>query len=173
MAFTCSAFIGTSVDGFIARSDGDLKWLISRGEAAGDYGYDEFIAGIDTIVMGRGTYEVGLTFDQWLYDGLNVAVLSTSLQTDDPRITIHRSLDELLTALHERGAKGVYVDGGKVIQSFLGAGLLDEITISAVPVLIGSGIPLFGPVNADISLVHKSTRVLDAGMVQTVYTVER
>jgi len=173
MSFTCSVFIGTSVDGFIARPDGDLKWLISRGEAAGDYGYDEFIAGIDTIVMGRATYEAALTYDEWIYEGLNVVVLSTTLRTDDARITVYRSLDDVLAALHERGDKGVYVDGGKVIQTFLRAGLIDEITISTVPVLIGSGIPLFGPLNEDVPLTHKSTRVLGAGMIQTVYTIER
>lgn len=175
MGFKSSVFIGISVDGFIARLDGDLEWLVSRGEATGEYGYDDFIADIDTIVMGRGTYEAGLGFgeENWPYTGLNVAVLSTGLETDDPRITIYRSLDEVVEGLNARGVKSAYIDGGQVIQSFLRAGLIDELTISTVPVLIGTGIPLFGPLEADISLRHLSTRTLNAGMVQTTYAVER
>ncbi|WP_406675118.1 hypothetical protein WBK31_15850 [Nonomuraea sp. N2-4H] len=69
-AFKAAAFVGVSLDGFIAREDGDLHWLTSRGEAAGDYGYDAFIEGIDTVVMGRGTYEPGRTYDPWPYEGL-------------------------------------------------------------------------------------------------------
>ncbi|MFI6298583.1 dihydrofolate reductase family protein [Nonomuraea sp. NPDC050790] len=175
MGFKSCVFIGISVDGFIARLDGDLQWLISRGEATGEYGYDEFISGIGTIVMGRGTYEAGLGFgeENWPYHGLDVVVLSTSLETDDPRITIYRSLDEVVEGLNARGVGSAYIDGGKVIQSFLRAGLIDELTISTVPVLIGTGVPLFGPLEADVSLRHLSTKVLEAGMVQTKYAVER
>lgn len=172
--FTSHVFIGTSVDGFIARTDGDLEWLVSRGEAAGDYGYDAFMAGIDTVVLGRATYEAVVAAGWWQYDGKHVAVLSTRLKADaDPRITVYRSLDELITGLSERGTKSVYADGGQIIQTFLREGLIDTITIGQVPVLIGTGIPLFGPLNADIPLIHRSTKVLGAGMTQTTYEVAR
>ncbi|NGN70206.1 dihydrofolate reductase [Streptomyces sp. A7024] len=172
--FSSHVFIGTSVDGFIARTDGDIEWLVSRGEAAGDYGYDAFAAGIDTVVMGRGTYEAVVAGGWWAYDGKHVAVLSTRLDADaDPRITVYRSLEELISGLAERGTKNVYADGGQVIQTFLRAGLIDTITISQVPVLIGSGIPLFGPLTEDISLTHRETKVLGAGMIQTSYEVAR
>ncbi|MEU4832718.1 dihydrofolate reductase family protein [Streptosporangium sp. NPDC023615] len=173
--FTVSVFIGTSLDGFIARPDGDIGWLTSRGEQAGDMGYQEFIAGIDTIVMGRATYETALSFGagHWPYDGMHVAVLSTRLGADaDPRVTVHRDLDGLVRALTERGTKSVYADGGQVIQSFLRAGLVNELTITTAPVLLGSGLRLFGPLEADIALVHRSTTVPGAGFVQTTYTVE-
>ncbi|MFG1707372.1 dihydrofolate reductase family protein [Nonomuraea sp. M3C6] len=173
--FTCSVFIGTSLDGFIARADGDLGWLTSRGEAAGgDLGYQEFADGIDTVVMGRGTYEPGLTYDLWPHEGKHVAVLSTTLEEGaDPRVTVYRDLDRLLRGLAERGTKSVYVDGGQVIRAFLRAGLIDEITITTVPVLLGTGLPLFGPLGGDVPLVHLSTRVFGAGVVQSTYAVER
>ncbi|MFI7640790.1 dihydrofolate reductase family protein [Nonomuraea sp. NPDC049400] len=171
--FSCSVFIGTSLDGFIAREDGDLHWLTSRGEAAGgDLGYQEFIDGIDTVVMGRGTYEPGLSYDPWPHEGRYVAVLSTTLeQGPDPRVTVYRDLDRLLHALAERGTKSVYVDGGQVIRAFLRAGLIDRITITTVPVLLGTGLPLFGPFGGDVPLGHVSTKVFDAGVVQSTYRV--
>ncbi|MEO3792410.1 dihydrofolate reductase family protein [Nonomuraea sp. B10E15] len=173
--FTCSVFIGISLDGFIAREDGDLHWLTSRGEAAGgDLGYDAFIKDIDTVVMGRGTYEPGLTYDPWPHEDRHVAVLSSTLPEDaDPRVTVHRDLDALLRHLTERGAKGVYVDGGQVIRAFLRAGLIDEMTLTTVPVLLGTGLPLFGPVGGDVPLVHVSTQVFGAGVVQSTYRVHR
>ncbi|MEV0388830.1 dihydrofolate reductase family protein [Nonomuraea sp. NPDC050643] len=173
--FRCSVFIGVSLDGFIARADGDLEWLTSRGAATGgDLGYREFSDGIDTVVMGRGTYEPGLTYDPWPHEGKHVAVLSTTLEAgNDPRVTVYRSMEELLRGLAERGTKSVYVDGGQVVRAFLRAGLIDELTITTVPVLLGEGLPLFGPVGGDVPLAHLSTRVFGAGVVQSTYAVER
>ncbi|MEV0617520.1 dihydrofolate reductase family protein [Nonomuraea sp. NPDC050404] len=173
--FKSSVFIGVSLDGFIARADGDLEWLTSRGEASGDdLGYNAFIGDIDTVVMGRGTYEPALTYDPWPHEGLHVAVLSGTLPIGaDPRVTVHRDLDDLVRALEERGTKSVYVDGGQVIRTFLRAGLIDELTITTVPVLIGTGLPLFGAVGGDVPLVHVRTKVFDAGVVQTTYAVDR
>ncbi|MGP4104275.1 dihydrofolate reductase family protein [Nonomuraea sp. KM90] len=172
--FKSAVFIGISLDGFIAREDGDLGWLTSRGEAAGDdLGYDEFISGIDAVVMGRGTYEPGLTYDPWPHEGRHTAVLSTTLEAGaDPRVTVYRDLDTLVRGLAERGTKSVYVDGGQVIRTFLRAGLIDEITLTTVPVLIGTGLPLFGPAGRDVPLTHLSTKVFGAGVVQSTYAVE-
>lgn len=165
-------YIGTSVDGMIARRDGSLDWLTSRGEAAGDAGYAEFNARVDTMLIGRGTYEVVLGFGGWPYEDKRVLVLSRTLPDDaDPRITVVRSLDEAIDHLNRAGARGVYVDGGQTIQACLAAGLVDELTISRVPVLIGDGVPLFGPLDADVDLVHESTEVLGGGMVQSRYRV--
>ncbi|MFI9630616.1 dihydrofolate reductase family protein [Streptomyces sp. NPDC052042] len=163
--------IGTSLDGYIARPDGDIDWLNERGAQAGDTGYETFMAGIDTLAMGRNTYEKILTFGFWPYEGKRVAVLSTRLTTDDPNITVHRSLDALLDHLQTAGAENVYVDGGQLIQTFLRRGLLDQLTLTNVPVLLGSGIPLFGPLDHDIDLTLRETRALGAGFVQTTYTV--
>ncbi|WP_283136754.1 dihydrofolate reductase family protein [Rhizohabitans arisaemae] len=168
--FSGKVFIGVSVDGFIARPDGDLDWLIRADP--GDTGYEAFMAGIDTLVMGRGTYEKALTFGYWPYEGRRTMVLSSRLSPDaDPRITVHRDLEALLRALAEAGARRVYVDGGKVVQTFLRAGLVDELTVTTAPILLGSGMPLFGPLESDIELTHRATKVLGAGYVQSVYDV--
>jgi dihydrofolate reductase len=169
--FRTHAFLGLSLDGFIARPDGDLAWLEKRGEEAGDTGYDAFIAGIDTLVMGRDTYEKVLTFGFWPYEGRRVEVLSTSLHTDDPRITVHRDFAALVAALTARGARNVYADGGKVVQTFLRAGLLDRLTLTHAPVLIGRGIPLFGDLAHDVELTRIDTQPLGAGFVQSTYEI--
>ena len=168
--FIGSVFIATSLDGYIARPDGDIGWLTGAVDP-GDTGYEQFMADVDLLVMGRNTYEKVLSFDAWPYDGRRVFVLSTSLVTDDDRIQIHASLDELLVAVAEEGAHRVYVDGGKVIQSFLRAGLVTDMTITRVPVLLGEGLPLFGPTSHDVPLRHLNTRVLGAGFVQSTYEV--
>ncbi|MEU7003352.1 dihydrofolate reductase family protein [Nonomuraea sp. NPDC046570] len=170
-SFRALVQIGTSLDGFIARLDGDIDWLTERGAQAGDTGYEAFMAGIDTLAMGRKTYEKVLTFGFWPFEGKRVAVLSTRLTTDDPNVTVHRSLDELLAGLDAAGAENVYVDGGQLVQTFLREGLLDQLTITTVPVLLGSGIPLFGPLDHDIDLTLRETRTLGAGFVQTTYTL--
>ncbi|MEV8374241.1 dihydrofolate reductase family protein [Kribbella sp. NPDC056861] len=174
MTFHAAVFIATSLDGFIARPDGAIDWLTERGEQAGDTGYDEFMAAIDTVVLGRNTYEKVLTFDFWPYEGKQVEVLSSTLPADaDERVIVHRTLDDLVQTLEDRGAKRVYADGGRVVQTFLRAGLLNELTITTVPVLLGAGIPLFGPVDHDIALTHNATRTLGAGLIQSDYTVKR
>ncbi|MPQ96688.1 dihydrofolate reductase [Modestobacter sp. I12A-02628] len=165
-------FLGLSVDGYIARHDGDLTWLTSRGQAAGDAGYTEFMAGIDAVVLGRTTYQVVAGFSEWPYGERPVHVLSTTLGSgDDPRVTVHRSLPELVAALEQAGSGDVYLDGGLVVRSFLAAGLVDELTLSQVPVLLGEGVSLFGPLPHDIDLEHVRTQVFGGGMVQTTYRV--
>lgn len=169
--FSGRVFIGTSLDGFIARPDGDLEWLNVRAEHAGDTGYDAFMAGIDTIVMGRNTYEKTLTFGFWPYEGLRVLVLSTHLSTDDANITVAPTLPVLLRELHAGGASNVYVDGGQLVQTFLREGLIHQLTITTAPVLLGQGIPLFGPLDRDVELTLSSSRALGGGFVQSTYAV--
>lgn len=165
-------FIGTSVDGQVARSDGSLDWLVSRGETAGDAGYARFMERVDVILMGRATYEVVRGFEPWPYEGTAVVVLSTTLPEDqDSRVRIVRHLDEVTEHFNRTAARGVYIDGASTIQSCLAAGLVDELTISQVSVLIGAGIPLFRTVPQDIDLTLDRSVVLDGGMVQTTYRV--
>lgn len=169
--FTGSVFIATSLDGFIARSNGDIDWLMENGDP-GDTGYLDFMSEIDLLVMGRGTYEKALTFDSWPYIGRRVLLLSKSTMTlGDDRVELHNSLDTLVKAIEASKAHRVYIDGGKVVQTFLKAGLIQELTITQLPILLGNGIPLFGPFGRDIRLAHVSTKVLLAGFVQTTYTV--
>ena len=174
MTFHAAVFIATSLDGFIARPDGSIDWLTDRDEKPGDTGYQEFMDVIDTVVLGRKTYETVLDFNFWPYEGKQVEVLSTTLPTDaDERIIVHRTLDGLVQTLDDRGAKRVYADGGRVIQTFLEAGLLNELTITTVPVLLGRGIRLFGELAYDINLTHNATRTLNGGFTQSDYTIHR
>jgi dihydrofolate reductase len=169
-----SVFIATSLDGFIARPDGDLDWLIGSGQGHGeDYGYNTFIADVDTIVMGRGTYEKVLTFGQWPYLGKRVVVLSSGAIPQPPADADVRQLrgspSEVVEQLTAAGARHAYVDGGQTVQRFLDAGLIQRLIITRVPVLLGQGIPLFGPTSRDIPLRHVATRAFGTGFVQSEY----
>lgn len=177
-------FIGVSLDGMIARSDHDIAWLTDPpadpGHVPGHAGpasppdYDQFMADIDHLVMGRNTYEKVLSFDAWPYDGKSVVVLSGSLHPDaDDRITVRDSVESTVELLNERGARGVYVDGGQVVQTFLRHDLIDELVLGVAPVLIGDGIPLFGSLPRDIRLTHLGTSYSDNGMTSTRYAVTR
>jgi len=175
----CSVFVGLSLDGFIARPNGDLDWLM--GEGGGDsaeYGYNEFIADIDAIVMGRRTFEKVLAFDKWYYGNKRVVVLShqpIDLSVAQARGGVVERMagppPEIVSKLADSGAKRLYVDGGVTIQEFLRAGLIHRLIISRLPVLIGEGIPLFGSLPHDIRLSHIATRTYSGGMVQSEYHI--
>ncbi len=175
-----SVFIASSTDGYIARKDGSLDWLPgSDGQPLDeDTGYDEFYASVDTLVMGRNTYEFVQSFGEWPYQGKRVVVLSsrydrTMCQIAEGVWGTSASPGELAAQLAELGARHVYVDGGKTIQGFLRAGLISEMTITRIPILLGEGIPLFGALEHDVALMHRSTRTFSNGMVQTRYEVTR
>jgi len=173
-----SVFIATSMDGFIARSDGALDWLMAATPVDGDHGYDAFMASIDVIVMGRNTFETVLGFEDWPYDGKRVVILSRSLDEVPHslagKVQLHRGpANALYESLARAGCQGLYVDGGQTVQSFLREDLVDELTITRIPVLLGDGIPLFGHLGHDITLRHLSTRSLAGGLVQSVYTTRQ
>ncbi|MGB8066063.1 MAG: dihydrofolate reductase family protein [Candidatus Sulfotelmatobacter sp.] len=169
-----SVFIGTSVDGFIARPDDRLDFLPPGGGEP--HGYSEFFASIDTVLIGRRTFEVALAFPEWPYGDKRVVVLSSRL-LDFSTIREGRveqmsgSPAEIVSKLAASGAKHVYVDGGVTIQQFLRAGLIQRLTITRVPVLIGQGIPLFAALPRDIRLRHIATRSFPSGLVKTEYEV--
>ncbi|MDJ0322322.1 dihydrofolate reductase family protein [Cryobacterium sp. PH31-AA6] len=171
--WTGHVFIATSVDGYIARPDGGLDWLTDGPAPDGDGGYSEFTAAIDHLLMGRGTYETVAAFDPWPYSRMRVVVLSSTLSTDDDRVTVVRSLDDAVDFLTDAGAERVYVDGGRVITSCLAAGLIDDLVITRVPVLLGAGLPLFGALPADVRLESLAAAPIGGGMVQERYTVVR
>ena len=172
-------FIGATLDGYIARKNGDIEWLTNppMGKHARIHsdtqpiGWDNFYPSVSHLVIGRGTYEKVLTFDTWPYGGKQVIVMSTSLDKPDHDVTVVRSLDEAVSQLEKTGANDVYVDGGKVIQEFLRAGLIDEITVSIAPVLIGDGLPLFGSLSKDCWLDLVATSSGESGMVTATYNV--
>lgn len=167
-----SVFVGTSLDGFIARVNGELDFLPQDAES---HGYEEFIASIDALVMGRNTFETVLGFGgAWPFEK-PVFVLSTRpLATVPAGAGVERLSGEpaeIVTHLAARGIDHIYVDGGITIQRFLNAGLIQRIIVTRVPVLIGSGIPLFGPLAQDIRLRHVVTRPYASGLVQSEYEV--
>lgn len=174
MTFDASVFVGISLDGFIAREDGDFSWLLGAGEGLGDTGYAAFAATIDALVIGRNTYDVVAAFDEWPYTDKRVLVLSSTLtEVTEPLTSVHPSLQEAVAALEDERVRHVYVDGGQVIQEFLRAGLVTDLTISRAPILLGSGIPLFGPLDHDVWLDLVSVRDMGEGFVQSKYRVRQ
>lgn len=169
-----SVFCGVSVDGFIARPNHALDFLDSGGEE--QHGFEEFYDSVDVVVIGRKTFEVVLKFGKWFYGSKPVIVLSSG-RLDFSSITggvleqLAGEPAEIVTQLKTRGFKHAYIDGGITIQRFLSAGLIHTLIITRVPVLIGEGIPLFGPVPHDIPLRHIATRSYKGGLVQTEYEV--
>src|ERR1700686_1885791 len=169
-----SVFIGTSLDGFIARANGDLDFLPPGGGEP--HGYDEFMATVDALVIGRKTFETVLAFAAWPYGQKPVVVLSSRpVDFSTVRGGIVEQMagppGEIVSKLAASGAHHLYVDGGITIQQFLRAGLVQSITITRVPVLIGTGIPLFGALPRDLRLRHVGTRQYPSGLVKSEYQV--
>jgi dihydrofolate reductase len=168
-----SVFVGTSLDGFIARANGSLDFLPPGGGEP--HGYHEFMATVDALVIGRNTYETVLAFDEWPYGENPVFVLSTrTLAPAPPGAVVERlsgEPSEIVARLAARGVGHAYVDGGITVQRFLRAGLIDRLIVTRVPVLIGEGIPLFGALPKDIPLRHVATRQFASGLVQSEYRV--
>ena len=166
-------YVGTSLDGFIARPNGEFDWLSQFANDEAIRAYEELINRIDAIVIGRGTFEKVLTFASWPYEK-RVFVLSTSI-TEVPenirgKVTI-LSMDPvaLLSYLSTMGYSNIYIDGGKVIQSFLKRDLVNELIVSKAPMLIGSGIPLFGYLDHDLEFRHIRTDVCSNGLIRSYY----
>lgn len=166
-------FIGTSLDGFIARANGALDFLPDEPEP---HGYEEFFASVDTLVIGRNTFETVMGFPEWPYGSKRVVVLSSrSLDLSAVRGGVVEQMNgtpaEIVSRLAASGARNLYIDGGITIQRFLRAGLIQRLIITRVPVLIGEGIPLFGSLLRDIRLKHVSTQHYPSGLVKSEYHV--
>ncbi len=184
MSTRASVYIATSLDGFIARENGDLDWLGGSGEEVDqkdkspdeDYGYKEFMNSVDVLVMGRNTFDKVLSFGGWAYGDKPVVVLSSrSLEIPEHLTETVEAMsgtpEEVVARLSERGMTHLYIDGGETVQRFLRAGLIQRLIITRMPVLIGTGIPLFGPLEQDIKLRHVRTQGYPSGFVQSEYEV--
>jgi dihydrofolate reductase len=166
----CSVFIATSLDGFIARPDGGIDWLARVERPGEDYGYQKFHDSIDTLIVGRKTYETALGFSGWPYGDRRCIVLTHGARqarhneeffAGDPAALVAR--------LKAEGCKRAYVDGGVVIQQFLAAGLITDLTVSVIPVLLGEGVRLFGKTGRDLPLRLVTSRAFESGLVQLEY----
>ena len=174
----CNVFIATSLDGFIARTNGDIDWLPQGADLAGeDYGYAEFLKDQDAIVMGRMTYEKVLNLGPWPYGTKPVIVLATR-KVEIPKelsktvTTMSGKVEAIIDHLASRDMKSIYVDGGATIQKFLSVGAIQRLIITRVPILLGSGLPLFGFLPQDLVLQHVGTRSWPSGLVQSEYRVK-
>jgi dihydrofolate reductase len=171
---TVCVYIAVSLDGYIARADGSIDWLDAMHWPGEDYGYAEFFAAIDTIVLGRATYDKVLTFGAWQFAGRQVVVL-----THRPLVSEHGerghdgALGPLLQSLAAGGAQRVYLDGGEAIRQGLRDDLVDEMTLSVVPILLGGGRPLFDRGLPESGWALISTRGFASGLVQSHYRRRR
>lgn len=183
----CSVFIATSADGYIATQDGGVEWLDTSGKTdvdlaeQSDMGFNRFISEVDCLVMGRGCMEklasFNLTSDQWPYGDIRVVAVSNSLKVVPENLKSRVELfsgdiSSLLTKLESAGLKHAYVDGGAIITSFLNERLIDEITITQAPVILGSGIPLYGKLNQRINLENVQVTSFENDFIQIRYQVK-
>jgi len=173
-----SAFIATSLDGYIARPNGDINWLMEADKSDGkeDYGYKEFSDTVDCMIMGRNSMEKVMSFPEWPYEGKRVVVLSNTLNEAPPQLQdkielYSGSLIELVKKLEKDQCKRIYIDGGKTIQSFINDNLITDITITKIPILLGEGLSLFGMTKKDIKLKHTVTKSYPSGFVKSTYEV--
>lgn len=168
------AFIATSSDGFIARKNGDLDWLPQpKTDNKEDYGYSKFISKIDTIIMGRNTFEKVAGFDKWPYKK-PVIVISTKIKKVPPKlnnnkILIKKNPDETIQIIKEQKLKTIYVDGGKTIRWFIKNNLLDEIIITIIPIKLETGIKLFTNKNQKYKFLLKDKIDFENGIIQEKY----
>ncbi len=172
---TGHVFIATSLDGFIARKNGTIDWLLSRDDPDEDHGYQDFIKDIDGLVMGRGSFEGVAASDPWPYDKSVVVLSKTLASSPVPNHLTGRvrfvdmTPKATMEMLEREGWQRVYVDGGQIVQSFLRGGLIADMVVTQVPVLIGEGRPLFGLIDNDIPLTHVMTKAFPSGLVQSLY----
>jgi dihydrofolate reductase len=173
-----SVYIATSLDGFIARNDGSLDWLMEYPNPdKSDFGFYSFLERIDGIIMGRKTFEVVLGFGEWPYTK-PVFVLSSSLKEIPAHLSNQATLCQgdlktLLAQLAAQGISNIYIDGGKTIQSFMSLDLIDELIISRIPIILGSGISLFEKSGAEYKFNHISTDVFSNGITKSRYIRDR
>jgi dihydrofolate reductase len=170
----CSVFIATSLDGFIARRDGGIDWLSIVETPGEDYGYAPFFAGVDALILGRRTYDTALGFPAWPYGGKRCVVFTHDAPAARHGEQFHSGPPgALLAELHQAGIRRAYVDGGALIRSFLRDDLIDDLTLSIVPVLLGDGIRLFDASVPERRLRLTASQAFASGLVQVRYDLER
>jgi len=182
----CSVYIATSADGYIATPEGGVDWLHTAGKldadmsASPDMGFNGFIASVDCMIMGRKCMEVISSFDltpeQWPYGDTKIYVLSRSIEVPPENLRgkvemYSGDIPKLISQLEINGFKHAYIDGGATITSFINLQLINEMTISKAPVILGQGIPLFGKVDKSIKLVNSKSVSFPNDFVQIRYTV--
>lgn len=174
-------FIATSEDGFIAKEDGDVEWLNEQQQKfpeGNDGGFGNFMKSVDSMIMGRKTFDQVLSFgpEMWPYGETAVFVLSrgTVVIPEHLKSTVSQMAGEpveILSQLSKKGYRSAYVDGGNVIQDFLKAGLIHSAIITKVPVTLGSGIPLFRSESQKARLVLRKEETIASGITQSTFSI--
>lgn len=167
-----SIYIATSIDGYIARKDGTIDWLLFGHTGDEDYGFKKFIDSVDTLVLGRKTYQVVSGFEDWPYSGKRVIVLSNTLKKVRNEAELFSGdLTDLLSQLQKDEIKHIWVDGGTTASKFLEEGLVDNLTISIIAMVLGTGIPLFSSITKEQSCRLVSSQSYPSGLVQLKYKI--
>jgi dihydrofolate reductase len=166
-----SVFLAVSLDGFIAREDGGIDWLTRIEDPGGeDYGFAAFFNTVDAIIMGRNTYDLALTFDAWHYGDKRIIVLTHRPLSPKHNETAYAgSLSDLIATMGREGVRRIYLDGGQTVREGLAAGLVDDMTLTLIPTLLGRGIPLFGAEVPESMWKLAGSRSFANGLVQVRY----
>ena len=174
---TGHVFMATSLDGFVARKNHQLDWLNKQDTGNEDLGYDGFISQMDGLVMGTGSFKNVLSFGEWPYKKPAIVIGHSLDQTDIPpaledKVELTKlSPKKVMALLETKGWHKAYIDGGKVVQSFIRSGLIVDMVLTTIPILIGDGLPLFGAIDEDIDLVLKDSKAFKSGLVQNHYQI--
>jgi dihydrofolate reductase len=165
-----SVFVAATLDGYIADVGGSLDWLHAAAVEGEDFGYDELLSTVDALAMGRGTYDYIAHLDPLPFGDRPTYVFTHREAASRAGVTFWASSpEEAVREWSHRGYGRVYVDGGKLISSFLDVGLIDDLTVTVVPLLLGEGMPLFSPSPRVTPLELESVRGYPSGMAQLRY----
>ena len=167
-------YIAQSIDGFIADQHGGIEWLNDIPNPSGsDYGFTAFMTSVDAVVMGRNTFSKVASFGDWPYSK-PVFVVSRTLSQLPPQYDGKASLlamtpEAIVAHLQELGMTRLYIDGGSLIQSFLQDSLIHRLIITTVPIILGSGIPLFSTHGIRSAWRLENSEILDGALIKTTY----
>ena len=169
-------YVASSLDGYIAKEDGDVSWLEELNISMENAGYDEFYSTVDALVMGRKTYEMIVSFGQWPYGDKPVWVCESSKITpmDGSNLQVGNTPEEVYQAANKMNIKHLWlVGGGSLASSFLENNLLTNISLSLMPIILGSGIKLFGDLPSPIKIKNENYKSHESGMAQLDYTIKK
>jgi dihydrofolate reductase len=168
-------YVASSLDGYIAKEDGNVSWLENLDISMEDAGYEEFYSTIDALVMGRKTYEMVVSFGQWPYGDKPVWVCSTSkiAPIDGCNLQVGNTPKSVFQAANKMNVKHLWVvGGGSLISSFIEKKLLTNISLSLMPIILGRGIKLFCDLSSPIKIIKEIHKPHESGMVQLEYTIK-
>jgi len=165
-------FIASSLDCYIAREDGGIDWLFTDD----DYGYTKFYDSVDTIIVGRKSYDQSLAFEEYPYKGKKVYVFTRKKvrknNNEQDVEYIDTNIQDFVTSLTQSIGKDIWlIGGGEIVSVLLNAGLVDEIILSIHPIILGTGIPLLRDIQKEVNLKLENSLSFDSGLTQLYYKV--